>query len=139
MISNGLDFKTDVSAMSFEFPSSADGTNLFIAEVGDIDAGKGRIVKDKDVSLTIPLDSSNIQFILKLNDVVTSLTAAAGNVTQEMVDDSATGSIGIVPIKINNLFNNKSYIFRVAINSDSTKDTDFIRQISQIGVEKVTT
>lgn len=139
MISNGLDFKTDVSAMSFEFPASADGTNLFVAEVGDIDAGKGRIVKEKDISLTIPLESNNIQFILKLNDVVTSLTAVAGSVTQEMVDDSATGSLGIVPIKITNLFNNKSYIFRVAINSDSTKDTDFIRQISETGIEKVTT
>jgi len=137
MIVGGEDFKTDNSSISFEFPASGDGTNLFVAEIGDIDAGKGRIVKDKDLSLTIPLDTKNVRFLLKLSDVVTSLSAVGGSVTQAIVDDTVSGSLGIVPIKVNNLFNNKSYIFRVAINSDSTKDTDFIRQITQTGIEKL--
>ena len=139
LIVGGEDFKTDDSALSFEFPASSDGTNYFIAEIGDIDAGKGRIVKDKDLTLSIPLETKNVQFLLKLSDVVSSLSAVAGDVTLKMVEDSVSGSIGIVPIKINNLFNNRSYIFNVAINSDSTKDTDFIRQITETGIESVRT
>lgn len=139
MIMNGKSFKTESNSLKFDFPTSADGTNLFIAEVGDIESGKGRIVKDTDTSISISLPSSEIQFKLVLADVVRSLSAAAGSVTQEMVDNSASGSLGIVPISITNLFNNLSYIIKIGINSDSLKDTDFIRQITQQGIQKVST
>ena len=46
-------------------------------------------------------------------------------------------SIGIVPIRITNLFNNETTIFRVGINADSTKDTDLIRQIQEQGGTKI--
>lgn len=137
IITNGKSFKTESNSLKFDFPVSADGTNLFVAEVGDIEAGQGRIVKEKDTSISIPLPKEEIQFKLVLADVVTSLSAVAGNVTQSMVENSISGSLGVVPIKITNLFNNLGYIIRVAINSDSSRDTDFIRQINQQGVEKV--
>ena len=37
-----------------------------------------------------------------------------------------------------NLFNNDTNVFRVAINADSTKDTEFIRQLADQGGVKVT-
>ena len=138
MLSGGVEFKTDLPALRFDFPTSADGTNLFIAEVGDIDAGEGRIVKDKDNSIVVSLESATIQLNLTLASVVRSLSAVAGDVTLQMVEDSASGSIGIVPINVTNLFNDVTYIFRVGINAVDTKDTDLIRQITQQGVEKIT-
>jgi len=35
------------------------------------------------------------------------------------------------------LFNNDTQIFRVAVNSDETKDTEFIRQLADQGGVKV--
>ena len=55
-----------------------------------------------------------------------------------MVNESVSGSLGIVPIRIVNLFNNDTQIVRVAINSDSTKDQNLIREIENQGGEKVT-
>ena len=74
-----------------------------------------------------------------MSDGIRSLTAIddARNITQNVVDITASGSIGIVPIRITNLFNNESTIFRVGINSDSTKDSDLIRQIADQGGSKL--
>ena len=58
-------------------------------------------------------------------------------ITQQIVNDSVSGSLGIVPIRIVNLFNNDTQIFRVAVNSDETKDTQFIRQLADQGGVKV--
>lgn len=136
---NGKSFKTESNSLRFDFPSSADGTNFFIAEVGDIEAGEGRIVKEKDLSISVPLSKEEIQIKLTLSDVVASLSAVdvPNGVTQNIVDDSLSGSIGIVPIRVTNLFNDLTYIFKVGINSVSTEDTNIIRQITQQGIEKV--
>ena len=45
--------------------------------------------------------------------------------------------MGIVPLRITNLFDNTTTVFRIGINSDSTKDTDFIRQIANQGGVKI--
>ena len=141
MLVGGKAFKTDTPSLRFEFPASADGTNLFVAEVGDIDAGQGREIKDRDISITTPLENEDIQFKLTLNDVVTSLSAVNGGrgVTQLIVNDTISGSIGIVPVKVVNLFNNSTYVFRIGINSDTNRDRDLITQITQQGVEKIRT
>ena len=77
---------------------------------------------------------------MRLADVVTSLTAVNvnRNVTKERCNDTVSGSIGIVPIRIVNLFNNDTQVFRVAVNADSTKDTEFIRQLTDQGGVKIT-
>ena len=74
-----------------------------------------------------------------MSDGVRALTAvnSARSVTQQIVNDSVSGSLGIVPIRIVNLFNNDTQIFRVAINNDVTKDTEFIRQLADQGGVKV--
>lgn len=140
MLVGGRAFKTETPSLRFDFPVSADGTNLFVSEVGDIDAGQGREIKEKDVSITMPLDNEDIQFKITLHDVVTSLSAVNGgrSVTQLIVNDTISGSIGIVPVKITNLFNDATYVFRVGINSDTNRDRDLITQITQQGVEKLT-
>ena len=86
------------------------------------------------------METEAVEFELRLARVITSLSAVnvAANVTQARVDESSSGSIGIVPIRIVNLFNNDTNVFRVAINTDSTKDTEFIRQLSDQGGVKVT-
>ena len=85
------------------------------------------------------MEKEEIQIKLTLSDVVTSLSAVdvPNGVTQNIVDDSLSGSIGIVPIRVTNLFNDLTYIFKVGINSVSTEDTNIIRQITQQGIEKV--
>ena len=60
------------------------------------------------------------------------------SIGQDLVNDTVSGSLGIVPIRIVNLFNNDTQIVRVAINSDSTKDQNLIREIENQGGEKVT-
>ena len=79
--------------------------------------------------------SGNIEFELRLSDGIRSLTAIdnARQIYQNEVDITVSGSVGIVPIRITNLFNNQTTIFRVGINSDSNKDTDLIRQIQEQG------
>ena len=59
------------------------------------------------------------------------------NITQQVVDETVSGSLGIVPLRITNLFNNSTTIFRVGINSDSDKDTEIIRQIADQGGVKI--
>ena len=125
--------------MRFEFPSSGDRQNLFEATIGNITEGKARIIKESDVSFTTSLEEESIEFELRLSDGVRALTAenSARSVTQQIVNDSVSGSLGIVPIRIINLFNNDTQIFRVAINNDVTKDTEFIRQLADQGGVKV--
>tara|TARA_R110000851_G_scaffold329867_1_gene502131 strand:+ start:4103 stop:7519 length:3417 start_codon:yes stop_codon:yes gene_type:complete len=139
LLTGGIAFKTSTPALRFEFPTSSDGTNFFIGEVGDIDRGQGREVKDKDISITTPLESEDIQFKLTLNEVITSLSAVNADryVDQKILTDTISGSIGIVPIKITNLFNNTTYTFRVGINSDVNRETNLITQITQQGIEKI--
>ena len=140
LLTKGRSFKTDQPSLRFEFPASADGTNFFEATIGNISQGQGRVIKNKDTQLTSTLETESVEFELRLARVVTSLTAvnAGIGVNQSRVDDSVSGSIGIVPIRIVNLFNNDANVFRVAVNTDSTKDTEFIRQLADQGGVKVT-
>ena len=135
MLARGNTFKTEVPALRFDFPTSGNGDNFFEATVGNIAEGRGRTIKEKDVSFTTNLETGNVEFELRLSDGVRSLTAIDGarNITQQVVDETVSGSVGIVPIRITNLFNNETTIFRVGINSDSNKDTDLIRQIQEQG------
>jgi hypothetical protein len=141
MLARGNVFKTEMPALRFDFPASGNGDNYFEATVGNIAEGRGRTIKEKDVSFTTNLETGNVEFELRLSDGVRSLTGANKPATdplvyrtsQTIVDETASGSIGIVPIRITNLFNNETTIFRVAINSDSTKDTELIRQIQEQG------
>ena len=139
MLAKGNAFKTDMPAMRFDFPASGNGDNFFEATIGNIAAGKGRTIKDKDVTFTTNLETGDIEFELRLSDGVRSLTAidTARSITQQVVDETVSGSIGIVPLRITNLFNNSTTVFRVGINSDSDKNTDFIRQISDQGGVKI--
>ena len=140
LLTKGKSFKTDQPALRFEFPASADGTNFFEATIGNISQGQGRVIKNKDTQITSTLETETIEFELRLARVITSLTAVNSDagVTKARVDDSASGSVGIVPIRVINLFNNDTNVFRVAINTDSTKDTEFIRQLADQGGVKVT-
>ena len=135
MLARGNTFKTEMPALRFDFPTSGNGDNYFEATVGNIAEGRGRTIKEKDVSFTTNLETGNVEFELRLSDGIRSLTAIDGarNITQQVVDETVSGSIGIVPIRITNLFNNETTIFRVGINSDSLKDTDLIRQIQEQG------
>ena len=135
MLAKGNVFKTEVPALRFDFPASGNGDNYFEATVGNIAEGRGRTIKEKDVAFTTNLETGNIEFELRLSDGIRSLTAidTDRSITQAVVDQTVSGSIGIVPIRITNLFNNETTIFRVGINSDSTKDSDLIRQIQEQG------
>jgi hypothetical protein len=141
MLARGNVFKTEMPSLRFDFPASANGDNYFEATVGNIAEGRGRTIKEKDVSFTTNLETGEIEFELRLSTGIRSLTGADDNsadplvyrTSQIIVDETASGSIGIVPIRITNLFNNETTIFRVAINSDSTKDTELIRQIQEQG------
>ena len=139
MLSKGNAFKTDMPALRFDFPASGNGDNLFEATIGNIAEGKGRTIKEKDITFTTNLETGDIEFELRLSDGIRSLTAidTARNITQQVVDETVSGSVGIVPLRITNLFNNSTTVFRVGINSDSDKDTDFIRQISDQGGVKI--
>ena len=119
-------------ALRFDFPASANGDNYFEATVGNIAEGRGRTIKEKDVSFTTNLETGNDEFELRLSDGVRALTGE-GRVSQSIVNKTISGSIGIVPIRVTNLFNNETTIFRVGINSDSAKDTELIRQIQEQG------
>ena len=78
------------------------------------------VIKEKDIQFTTNLEKGNIEFELRLSDGVRSLTGINSDrgVTQALVDESISGSLGIVPIRITNLFNNKVSVLRVAVNSD---------------------
>ena len=140
LLTKGRSFRTDQPGLRFEFPTSADGTSLFEATIGNISQGKGRLIKDKDSTFTTTLETPEVEFELQLADVVRALTAVNTDrgIRQGLVNDSVSGSLGIVPIRIVNLFNNDTQIVRVAINSDSTKDQNLIREIENQGGEKVT-
>ena len=135
LLSRSNPFKTELPALRFDFPSSGNGDNLFEATVGDIAAGRGRIIKEKDIQFTTSLQRGDIEFELRLSNGVRSLTGINTDegIKQETVDESISGSLGIVPIRIINLFSGETTVFRVAINSDETKDTDFIRQLQNQG------
>ena len=139
LLTKGRSFKTDQPALRFEFPTSANKDNYFEAVIGDIAQGKTRLIKDKDITFTSTLSEEEIEFELRLSDTVRSLTAinADRSITQGQVDQSLSGSLGIIPIRIINLFNNDTHIFRVAVNSDERKDTEFIRQLSEQGGAKL--
>jgi hypothetical protein len=136
MLARGNAFKTDMPAMRFDFPASGNGDNFFEATIGNIAAGKGRTIKEKDTTFTTNLETGDVEFELRLSDGVRALTGEE-RVSQSIVDRTVSGSVGIVPLRITNLFNNSTTVFRVGINSDSTKDTDIIRQISDQGGVKI--
>ena len=139
LLTKGRSFRTDQPGLRFEFPTSADGTNFFEATIGNISQGKGRLIKDKDSTFTTTLETPEVEFELQLADVVRALTAVNTDrgIRQNVVNETVSGSIGIVPIRIVNLFNNDTQIVRVAINSDSTRDQNLIREIENQGGEKV--
>ena len=139
MLARGNVFTTEMPALRFDFPASGNGDNYFEATIGNIAAGRGRTIKEKDVAFTTNLETGNVEFELRLSDGIRSLTAIDTDrqITQNVVDITVSGSIGIVPIRITNLFNNETTIFRVGINSDSTKDTELIRQIQEQGGTKI--
>jgi len=139
MLARGNAFRTEMPAIRFDFPTSGNGDNFFEATVGNIAAGKGRTIKDKDVTFTTNLETGDIEFELRLSDGIRSLTAidTNRNITQQVVNETVSGSVGIVPLRITNLFNNSTTVFRVGINSDSTKDTDIIRSLADQGGVKI--
>ena len=139
MLAKGNAFKTEMPALRFDFPASANGDNFFEATIGNIAEGKGRTIKEKDVTFTTNLETGDIDFELRLSHGIRSLTAVdvARNITQSVVNETVSGSVGIVPLRITNLFNNSTTVFRVGINSDETKDTDLISQISDQGGVKI--
>jgi len=140
LLTKGRSFKTDQPSLRFEFPTSADGTNLFEATIGNISQGKGRLIKDKDSNFTTTLETPEVEFELRLADVVRSLSSenVSRSVLRSFVDETVSGSLGIVPIRIVNLFNNDTQIVRIAINSDSRQEEKLIREIANQGGEKVT-
>ncbi len=52
MLARGNVFKTEMPALRFDFPTSGNGDNFFEATVGNIAEGRGRTIKEKDVSFT---------------------------------------------------------------------------------------
>ena len=88
------------------------------------------------MAFTTNLETGNIEFELRLSDGVRALTGES-RIEQSLVNETVSGSLGIVPLRITNLFNNSTTVFRVGINSDSTQDTNFIRQISDQGGVKI--
>jgi len=108
MLRAGKSFKTDQPAIKFEFPSSSDGTNYFVAEVGDIDNGKGRVISGKDNLFTSKLDEDDIQIKLQLSELVKSATSDP---------NTLSGEIGVVDFVVTNLFSNASQVVRLAIGN----------------------
>jgi hypothetical protein len=135
LLTKGRAFKTEQPSLRFEFPASGNRQSFFEATIGNITEGKARIIKESDISFTTSLEEESVEFELRLSDGVRALTAvnASRSITQQIVDDAVSGSLGIVPIRIVNLFNNDTQIFRVAV----TKDTEFIRQLADQGGVKV--
>lgn len=138
LLSKGQAFNSESPTFRFEFPTSADGTNLFIAEMGDVDAGQGRIIEGIDNTFVTNVIKNDVQMRLTLANVVTSLSAAGPGVTQNQVDDSEQGSLGVVPIRITNLFNNNTQIVRVAINAVTDKNPELLTQLTSQGGVKLT-
>lgn len=138
LLSKGQPFNSESPTFRFEFPTSADGTNLFVAEMGDIDAGQGRIIEDIDNTFVTNINQNDVQMKLTLANVVTSLSAVnLPDVTQNQVDDSKQGSLGVVPIRITNLFNNNTQIVRVAINAIANDNDLILTQLANQGGVKL--
>jgi len=133
LLSKGLPFNSETPTFRFEFPTSADGTNLFIAEMGDLDAGLGRIIENIDNTFVTNVNKNDVQMRLTLNSVVTSLSAVGPGVTENMVNDSKQGSLGVLPIRITNLFNDNTQIVRVAINAIENDNADILTQLADQG------
>ena len=105
----GRAFQTDKPALRFNFPSSSNSNNYFVAEIGNIEAGKGRILTKKDLIFVSDLVDKNVQIKLQLSQDIRGLSADS---------QSLSGTIGIVPIQITNLFNNATQILRIGIGND---------------------
>ena len=92
MLARGNTFKTEMPALRFDFPASGNGDNYFEATVGNIAEGRGRTIKEKDVSFTTNLETGNVEFELRLSDGIRSLTAIDGarNITQQVVDETVS-------------------------------------------------
>ena len=108
LLRKGKPFLSEAAALKFSFPTSADGTNLFKAVIGDINNGKGRVISGKDKEFTTKVNIENIQMNLQLADVVRALSADG---------TSLSGELGIVNINVTNLYNNATHVVRVAIGS----------------------
>jgi len=108
LLRNGKPFRTAAPAIKLEFPTSADGTNLFKAVVGDIDNDKGRVIEGKDFEFTTKIESNDIQVKLQLASVITSGTGTPDS-------EGLSGEVGIVRINATNLFNNSTRVIHIAI------------------------
>ena len=75
MLTRGNVFRTEMPALRFDFPASGNGDNFFEATIGNIAAGRGRTIKEKDVAFTTNLETGNIEFELRLSDGVRSLNS----------------------------------------------------------------
>ncbi len=109
LLRNGKPFITDQPALRFNFPSSGNGVNYFKVEIGDIANGRGRIIEGADLTYISKLDSKDIQIKMQLSNDVKGLSADT---------TSLSGTIGVVPIQITNLFSNVAYTLRLVIGSD---------------------
>jgi len=118
LIKNGKSFKTNIPAIRFEFPVSSNGDNYFYAEIGNIDQGKGRIVEGKDSIFISNLENGKIQMKLQASNTIKSLSTDT---------NSLSGTVGIVPIKITNLFSKAAQIIRVGIGNDVTSMTENLK------------
>jgi hypothetical protein len=116
LLSAGKPFTTRVPTLKLEFPTSADGTNLFIAQIGDIDSGRGRIISGKDSEFTTDMRVKSLDIKLQLAEVVRSSTADV---------NTLSGELGVVNISITNLFNKKTNNVRVAIGSSQELFNEF--------------
>lgn len=124
LLRNGKSIISTKPAIRFDFPSSADGTNYFVAQIGDIDNGKGRSIGGKEIGFSTKIESKDVQINLQLPTIIRSLSSDT---------QSLSGSIGIVPIRITNLFNNNTQVVRVAI----TNDNNLVTQIANQGGVKI--
>ena len=111
LLRNGKIFRTETPALEFVFPTSSDKTNLFVAQVGDIANGKGRIISGTDTKFTTKIDSNDIQIELQLSDAVRALSGD---------DTSLSGTIGVEPIQIVNLFSRDIKVVRIGIGNDDS-------------------
>jgi len=111
ILRGGKPVLSNVPAMRFEFPVSGDGTtNLFKAQIGDIANNKYRDISGKDRIFSTKTDIATIEMNLQLADVVRALSTDT---------TSLSGTLGIVPIRITNLFSNVTQVIRVGITNDN--------------------
>lgn len=130
ILSKGSPINSNVASIEINFPSSSDGNNYFKANIGKVSQGLGKLIEGKENStiLTLEKDSLNgiVEMELELSDQVKSLSADTS---------SLSGTLGVFPLRITNLFNNASQIVRLGIGIDE----NVINQLQSQGGIKLQT